>query len=245
MFADASAQTEEYYCTDCFHRSQIEDPPSPEPIYEDDEYEPDSSELEDADESDIEYEDTIDVTNVPLSTNSDRFFLVQESLLLSLFSICLIQDCTEIATAIVLKTLGTMVNLCVTCKSGHKVYWQSQKIHNSLPIGNLLASASVLFSGSSISKVSILMHHLRVPFIGKRTFYRHQKFYLIPIINDEFHRRQRILIDERRGKEISVGGDARCDSPGHTAKYGSYTFMDVSSNKVLDIQLVQVRESLH
>ena len=84
---------------------------------------------------------------------------------------------------------------------------------------------------------------MRVPFIGKRSFYRHQQYYLIPVINDEYQRRQCILVNERIGKEISVGGDARCDSPGHCAKYGSYTFMDVSSNKVLDMQLVQVIES--
>ena len=98
----------------------------------------------------MEYEDAIEASNVPLSINADRLFMVQESLLLSIFSICLIQDCTKIATAVICKTLGTMVKLCRTCLSGHKVFWQSQNIHNVLPIGNLLAYAAVLFIGSSI-----------------------------------------------------------------------------------------------
>uniref|UniRef100_A0AAV2LZS8 Uncharacterized protein n=1 Tax=Knipowitschia caucasica TaxID=637954 RepID=A0AAV2LZS8_KNICA len=34
----------------------------------------------------------------------------------------------------------------------------------------------------------------------------------------------------------------RADSPGHSAKYGSYTMMDLKSNKVVDIQLVQSNE---
>ena len=42
------------------------------------------------------------------------------------------------------------------------------------------------------------------------------------------------------GKQIVLGGDARCDSPGYSAKYGSYSLMDLETNKILDIQLVQV-----
>ncbi|KAK7889099.1 hypothetical protein WMY93_024659 [Mugilogobius chulae] len=34
----------------------------------------------------------------------------------------------------------------------------------------------------------------------------------------------------------------RADSPGHSAKYGSYTIMELESEKILDIQLVQSNE---
>ena len=39
---------------------------------------------------------------------------------------------------------------------------------------------------------------------------------------------------------MKLGGDGRSDLPGHCAKYGSYTFMDVQTQKVVDVQLVQV-----
>ena len=39
---------------------------------------------------------------------------------------------------------------------------------------------------------------------------------------------------------IAIGGDGRSDSPGHCAKYGAYSFMDLKHNVVLDIELVQV-----
>ena len=42
------------------------------------------------------------------------------------------------------------------------------------------------------------------------------------------------------GKELILGGDGRCDSPGHSAKYGSYSLMDLEQNRILDSQLVQV-----
>jgi len=39
---------------------------------------------------------------------------------------------------------------------------------------------------------------------------------------------------------LTVGGDGRADSPRHSAKYGSYRIIDLDSNKVIHIELVQV-----
>lgn len=41
---------------------------------------------------------------------------------------------------------------------------------------------------------------------------------------------------------IALGGAMRADSPGHSAKYRSYTMMELDSENVLDIQLVQNNE---
>ena len=53
-----------------------------------------------------------------------------------------------------------------------------------------------------------MMHHLGVPFVSKRTFYRHQKLYLIPVVNDEYHRQHLEIVEQLKGKEIILGGDA-------------------------------------
>jgi solute carrier family 8 (sodium/calcium exchanger) len=52
--------------------------------------------------------------------------------------------------------------------------------------------------------------------------------------------KQSDIIDEIRinGNKVKLGGDARCCSPGHTAKYGSYSIMNLDNNKVVDVQLV-------
>ena len=42
------------------------------------------------------------------------------------------------------------------------------------------------------------------------------------------------------GEDLVCGGDGRADSPGHCAKYGTYTMMDLKNRAVIDIQLVQV-----
>ena len=52
-------------------------------------------------------------------------------------------------------------------------------------------------------------------------------------------RSQQALLSKCRSPVI-IGGDGRADSPGHSAKYGSYGIIDMSTNKVLHIQLVQV-----
>ena len=41
---------------------------------------------------------------------------------------------------------------------------------------------------------------------------------------------------------INLNGDGHCDSPGHNAKYGTYTLMDDDSGKVVAFSVVQVSE---
>ena len=42
--------------------------------------------------------------------------------------------------------------------------------------------------------------------------------------------------------EVTLLGDGRCDSPGHSAKYGTYTLMEESSGKVVDTTVVSVTD---
>lgn len=44
------------------------------------------------------------------------------------------------------------------------------------------------------------------------------------------------------GGGVVLSGDARSDSPGHSAKYGAFTVIEQRINKVLDVQLVQSNE---
>jgi hypothetical protein len=60
-----------------------------------------------------------------------------------------------------------------------------------------------------------------------------------------WHKYQDILLDHLGGRDIIVGGDARCDSPGYSAKYGSYTIMNLDERIILDLQLVQVLTFLY
>ena len=39
-----------------------------------------------------------------------------------------------------------------------------------------------------------------------------------------------------------MSGDGRCDSPGYSAKYSTYTLMDSATDLILDYSLIQVSE---
>lgn len=39
---------------------------------------------------------------------------------------------------------------------------------------------------------------------------------------------------------IRVAGDSRADSPGYSAKYGTYSLIETSLNKVVEVQVIQV-----
>ena len=45
----------------------------------------------------------------------------------------------------------------------------------------------------------------------------------------------------RQGGAV-LASDGRCDSPGHCAKYCTYTFLDVKSQKVIDFDVVSVSQ---
>ena len=50
---------------------------------------------------------------------------------------------------------------------------------------------------------------------------------------------QQELLQEVKEDGHLIGGDARCDSIGHSVKYGSYTAVDLECNKILNVELVQ------
>ena len=78
---------------------------------------------------------------------------------------------------------------------------------------------------------------MNVACITDQTYYIHQKKYLQPAVISIWNAE---LLNKCRatGSPLTIGGDGRADSPGHSAKFGSYGIIDLSINKV--IELVQV-----
>ena len=104
----------------------------------------------------------------------------------------------------------------------------------------MLCAAGALFTGSNPTRVFSFFKHIGMSYISLRTYYYLQKLYLIPAVNCIWTSEQQSLLTSFQGKHIDVGGDARCDSPGHCAKYGTYHMVELESNKVLTVELVQV-----
>ena len=89
------------------------------------------------------------------------------------------------------------------------------------------------------TKVLRFLKCLREACITDRTFYLYQAQCLEPSALSEWSTKQKQLLSTCE-LPLTIGGDGRADSPGHSAKYGSYGIIDVRTQKVLHVELVQV-----
>lgn len=153
-------------------------------------------------------------------------------------------QCSSSVTDIEKQVVGSGLLATLKCISGHVVLkWTSQPLDGRMPIGNLLCSAATMFSGLTYQRVAQFMTFLNLQFFSATTFYDLQKMYLIPEINSYWDAHQKAVVDQLKGSPTDLIGGGRCDSPGFSAKYCSYSLMDVSSEKVVDMELVQVSET--
>lgn len=174
--------------------------------------------------------DCSDEENEPLvcsTPEKEKKFIVFESAFAKLLDTC--KKCGKSCTSNIVRKMGTLLlsNPNVSAATF-------------TALGKSYLAGAILFSGSSPSKVTTMMSHANIKCFSVRTYYNIQAAYLIPTVISVWKTSQDEMIAEHQGTELTIGGDARCDSPGYSAKYGSYTFLDVKSNKVIDLQLVQV-----
>lgn len=141
------------------------------------------------------------------------------------------------------KTLGTYLHIEQRCSLCTSVFtWDSQPWLKTQPAGNILLSASILFSGALPTKTLRVLNTMGCATYSERTFFQHQQHYLHSCIGAVYDKHQTKLLAElkREKRALVIGGDGRADSPGHSAKFGSYTAMELKKDVVIDVQLVQV-----
>lgn len=184
---------------------------------------------------------TTEFTKSDSPVHQTTTYLVYESELYNLFKFC--PNCGSHVKSMTKTTTGTMLTIGFKCEAGCNAKWRSQPMLRRMPAGNLLLSASIILSGSTFAKVSKLWEILQTQCISKTQFNRIQNSYLCPVINDYWTFHQTAILSVLSESPVAVCGDARCDSPGFSAKYSSYTVMDMKSSLIIDQQLVQVTET--
>ena len=86
-----------------------------------------------------------------------------------------------------------------------------------------------------------MMDITKIQFFWHTTFNKTQKEVLFPSINKVYKDyRSNIIPDIKFQNEMHLVRDARCDSPGYNAKYGTYTLMSSLNNKIIDFYVVHV-----
>ena len=54
-----------------------------------------------------------------------------------------------------------------------------------------------------------------------------------------------VLIGEKYcGKTMSLTGDSRCDSPGSSAKYCTYSIVDIDTDTIIDMEILNKRKCI-
>lgn len=185
-------------------------------------------------------EEPTDCEDVPPGESS-QMYLVFESAILSLLAIC--SFCFQHSVQVKKQVIGSMLRIACYCRScGQTRKWDSQPFIGNTPAGNIKMSAAILCSGSTPEKSLRLFDFLHCSSITPRTYFRHQKIYLSPAIEAIWNAKQHGLLSKfiDSNTSLSLSGDGRCDSPGHSAKFGSYSFVELTCNQVVHFELLQV-----
>lgn len=162
-------------------------------------------------------------------------------LLLELFKTCHHSGCGQPLTP-KHHLVGPTVIINWTCPHGHTGKFSSSKDINEMYTNNLQVAASILLSGNNFTKIERMCSFLGLSFISNSTFFRMQRLYLIPCINEWWNWQRDQLLEEFKNVEVVVCGDGQCDSPGHTAKNLCYFLMELVSDYILE---VEVRDKRH
>ena len=181
-------------------------------------------------------------TDPPVSNSHDTIYekmcsspkyIVFEEELLKLFGRCV--ECGgEVLEKELLKK-GSALKVTTLCKNSHSKEWVSQPLVNRAAAGNVLLSGAILFTGNTFSRVSEVASAINLAFLSKSDYHNWQKKHLFPVINDRWQQEKAaVLADLLDRNSVTLLGDGRCDSPGYSAKYGTYTMMDKESEKIVD-----------
>ena len=170
----------------------------------------------------------------------ERMFLVSEIKINALFSRC--RMCGNPVIHTEKSTTGTLLTVTFACSAGCNGVWHSQPLIRRMPLGNLLVAGGILFTGGQYTKFNEFASLLHLPFISESTFYGIQGSYLFPVVEMKFMEEQDALLSILSEQPVWLLADGQCDSPGHNAKYLTYTTMEEETELIIASKVVCVAE---
>ncbi len=175
------------------------------------------------------------------SPHKETKYIIFHNQLLLLLSICHFCLSSNVTVSSVLK--GSMLIAVIKCSHCKSIWeWCSQPKIRGYAAGDILLSGAILFSGNLPKKSLRLLKSINIPCQSARSFFRHQNNHIHYVVTHLWNAQQHELLRGLANEGLLIGGDGRCDSMGHSAKYGSYTAVDLQRNKILHIELVQSNE---
>ena len=143
-------------------------------------------------------------------TVTERKFISSLDLLLEVFqSRCQIPGCVH-SPIVKHHFIGTTLIVNCSCSFGHNYRFASSHDVNGIYANNIQAAASILFSGNNFAKIQRLAHFFGLAFLSKSTYFRLQRVYLIPTVNEWWCWTRDQLLNALSGEDVVVGGDGQC-----------------------------------
>ena len=135
-----------------------------------------------------------------------------------------------------------MLNINIYCKNCKENFtWKSQPyLFKKFPAGNILLSFGILCAGASVKKVLRVFKNMGLLGYNEVTYYFHQRHFLFPSIVSHWHSYQEKILDSLQGKEVTLAGDGRHDSMGHSAKYCTYTMFCCTIGVIIPRVVIQL-----
>ncbi|XP_074648915.1 uncharacterized protein LOC141904248 [Tubulanus polymorphus] len=142
-------------------------------------------------------------------------FIVYQSALLILFQFCSICKGENLVSKSVSSTCLTVRTQCKLCN--HRTTWKSEPSIKGIPVTSILLSVGILLTGSLTAKVIRLFNFIKIQCLSTRTVYNHHSKYIHAAIRQVWERKRESMLDSLKSSPLLIGGDGRCDSPGHSA----------------------------
>ncbi|CAC5374863.1 unnamed protein product [Mytilus coruscus] len=188
----------------------------------DEEYQPSDDDQSSDDDGDDNGEHKNYRLNAKATTEEQKQFLVSESALAELLSVC--RYCSSEAVPVIQVSKGTLIVTNSICVNGHLSIRKSQSSHNNLPWSNLMTATAIMLSGCNATSVLRIFDHLNVRMFSMRTYNRLQSLYVSPAPTMAWDAEQSSLLEQLRGSDVILPS------------------MDLQTKKILDFQLIQSNE---
>ncbi|KAF3842781.1 hypothetical protein F7725_001630, partial [Dissostichus mawsoni] len=146
-------------------------------------YHPPSSPNLSSSEDDYQKNSEPDMDEPVTPIHKENKFIVFMTCLTKLLTWCHCPDCGSFDISNCHNVFGSLLVITLSCASCYKkVTWNSQPYIGSTPAGNILLSASILLSGATAGKVLRVMRTMALATISSRTYFRHQRTVLLPVV---------------------------------------------------------------
>lgn len=196
-----------------------------------------------AGENAIDEQDGDDADNKPKTDWTIQQCITAMSQLLLLFRVCRQPGCGEdTQLPITVRKRGFSIFVETRCPQGHRCTWDSQPFIGNIPCANLQIPSAVFITGNSYAAFLDVCKVANIQALQERQYYNLQAAYMIPQVELAWQKHNDAVLAAIGDSALTVAGDARHDSPGHCATFGTYTLLDTSTNLILSQETVKSTE---